>query len=229
MLTGRKAFPAEDVTEAIAAVVRSEPDWAALPKAVPASIHRLLRRCLEKDARRRLDSAAVARLDLDEAASAEPTSSHVPVHPWQRPVPVAIAALAAVAGLAGGWALASVISARDSQGTPLPDAVAAQISAPPEAISAFYRGFALSPDGRTLAFAARDRSGRWQIWTRGLNAIAAQPVRGAEGGQYPFWSPDGAHIGFIASGALRRVPIAGGPVTTICALPRLDLSWWSAS
>jgi hypothetical protein len=80
-LDGARAFAGEDISDTVAAVLRDEPDWRALPAGTPASIRRLLRRCLEKDRRRRLADAADARLDLDEAA-AESTAP-IPIGIWR--------------------------------------------------------------------------------------------------------------------------------------------------
>jgi serine/threonine protein kinase len=75
MLTGRRLFAAATVSDTLAAVLRAEPDWTALPAATPELIQRLLRRCLEKDRKRRLDSASVARLEIEETLTAPPASS----------------------------------------------------------------------------------------------------------------------------------------------------------
>ena len=114
MLTGRPVFTGETVSHVLAAVLRAEPDWSALPANTPAPIRRLLRRCLEKDRKRRLDSAADARLEIEEAlmspadgaagvANPEPRIPN-PVRGWRRALPVAVtaAALAAAAVLVLG-------------------------------------------------------------------------------------------------------------------------------
>ena len=90
----------EDITDMLAAVLRDEADWRALPAGTPASIGRLLRRCLEKDRRRRLADAADARLELDEAAAEStalipaPTASNLAPQPvWKRATPIVAAVL----------------------------------------------------------------------------------------------------------------------------------------
>src|SRR5262245_31959430 len=67
MLTGRKAFEAETISDTLVAVLTREPDWSALPASTPASVLRLLRRCLDRDPKRRLHDVADARLELDLA------------------------------------------------------------------------------------------------------------------------------------------------------------------
>ena len=69
MLTGRQAFTGENISHVLAAVLKSEPEWASLPSETPAQIRQLLRRCLEKDRKRRLDSAAAARLEIEDTVS----------------------------------------------------------------------------------------------------------------------------------------------------------------
>jgi eukaryotic-like serine/threonine-protein kinase len=110
MLTGTRAFGGEDIGDTLAAVLRDEPDWRALPAGTPASIRRLLRRCLEKDGKRRLADAADARLELDEAAAestapipAPIASNPVPRPVWKRATLVVAAVL--LGALAAGFAV----------------------------------------------------------------------------------------------------------------------------
>src|SRR5262249_24455009 len=82
MLTGRRVFGGEDVAETLAAILTKAPDWALFPTQTPAPIRTLLRRCLEKDPRHRLDSAAAARLEIDDALTIGPASQ---LEAWQSP------------------------------------------------------------------------------------------------------------------------------------------------
>ena len=72
MLTGRRAFEGETVTDMLAAVLTREPDWSALPAATPVAVRRVLRRCLARDPKDRLHDVADARLELEEQLAAEP-------------------------------------------------------------------------------------------------------------------------------------------------------------
>jgi hypothetical protein len=218
MLTGRRAFDGSEVSDVLASVLKDTPSLDALPAEVPPNIRRLLRRTLEKDRARRLDSMAAARLELDEPpdASASPPPA-VAVKAAPRARLWAIAGAGVVAAFALGW-----IGSRVSSPTPRADVGAAarlvaQLAAPREAISAFHDGFALSPDGLSLVFAMRDTSGARQIWIRGLDATTPRPVPGTDNGAYPFWAPDGRSFAFFADGNLRRVGIDGGQLQTICA------------
>jgi Tol biopolymer transport system component len=107
----------------------------------------------------------------------------------------------------------------------LPFAIAHLCQAPPEARAvklflppppnASFGSFAVSPDGRRLAFAAAT-GGKDQLWVRALDALIPQALAGTEGARYPFWSPDSRFVGFFASGKLKKVAAAGGPVQTLC-------------
>ncbi len=215
MLAGRNLFRREDVTETLAAVLTAEPDLAVLPPNTPSSIRRLLERCLVKDKRQRLDSMTAVRLDIEEALR-PPSTAATTVRAGRMPSVMA-AAVVAVA-LVTGWFASRFLGAGRAASPAAPPATVAQIGAPPGAIAAFHEGFALSPDGTSLAFAARGANGTRQIWIRRLDEIAARPLDGTMGGTHPFWSPDGANIAFFAEGSMRRVPVGGGSAQTICAV-----------
>lgn len=93
--------------------------------------------------------------------------------------------------------------------------IVSSIAATPEAVAAFTYGFALSPDGTTLVYAARQSDGRRLLWKRRLADARAEPMAGTDGAMYPFWSPDSRHVAFFAGSAVKRLPIAGGPAQTI--------------
>jgi eukaryotic-like serine/threonine-protein kinase len=103
MLTGRRSFIGEDVAETLAHILTKEPDWTALPADAPVAMRRLLRRCLERDRKHRLDSAAAARLEIEEAAKNETMPASSPTSaPMVRSarIPWVVAALATLAALA---------------------------------------------------------------------------------------------------------------------------------
>jgi eukaryotic-like serine/threonine-protein kinase len=212
MLTGRPLFAATHVSDTLVAVLSREPDWAFLPPATPPAARRLIARCLARDRRARLDSMAVARLELEEAIASPasiPASSPSSTRPAWWAVPAALVVAGVVTGAAGGaWLWRAP---RDERGA----VMVSSITAAPEAVSAFTYGFALSPDGTTLVYAARQSDGRRLLWKRRLEDARAEPLTGTDGAMYPFWSPDSRHIAFFAGGAVKRLPIAGGPVQTI--------------
>ena len=211
MLTGRRAFGGEDVTDTLAAIVLADPDWSSLPGDTPPAVRTLLRRCLEKDPRERLPDIGAARLELKDAirGSAAPAAGAPP--PPRRVLPWLIASLAAFAAC-----LAVITAVVLYSGRPLPTRAYKSLIVPPAALTgAPVRRMQISPDGRRLAFVAPDASSQTMLWVRPLDDAQAQPLRGTEGAGAPFWSPDSRWIAFQADGKLKKVEATGGTVTTI--------------
>ena len=208
MLARRSAFGRETFSDSLAAVLDQEPPWAALPAATPASIRRLLRRCLTKDQQRRLRDIGDARLDLDDAI-ASPGTDAPPVLERQRPA--ARQWLVAAVALAAAMAVAVLTWSRgSSDSTPNGSPVRFAIAAPPDGTIDISRSpVGVSHDGRTIAFAAI-RGTTQQIFVRDLELADAVPLSGTEGGFAPFFSPDGRWIGFFANQKLRKVLRSGG-------------------
>ena len=211
MLTGRRPFDGEDMTEVLGAVVRLEPTWEALPSDVPAPVRTLLRRCLVKDRRARIGDIAAVLFVLDHQASVAPAA---PMASRSNRMAWLVAALATIALIA-----AAVVALRMSRsGTLALDLVQFTI-APPENMA--FGGpsgggtgtaaqLAISPDGRYVVFVAGAPSA-FHIWLRPLASGEARRIEGTEGSRFPFWSPDSQFIGFVAGAKLKKVAIAGGP------------------
>ena len=229
MLTGRRAFDGEEVTDTLAEVLKGTPDWTALPATTPQSIRRLLRRCLEKDRKERLADLGTARLDIKDALSVpadEPLREPAPS--WRHrllPIALAVFVTALLAGY-GGWTVARPAPGPASPVTRSLLAVHPFGQATPGAaqdaranLRPSRSAIALSPDGRILVFQATGEKGV-QLYQRRLEELQATAIPGTQGADSPFFSPDGTSIGFQAAGELRRVPISGGPPSRICALPR---------
>jgi eukaryotic-like serine/threonine-protein kinase len=217
LLTARPLFAGETISDTLAAVLRADIDLTALPLDTPPAIRRLLRRCLERDRKRRLPDIGVARLEIDEALGGSPESLALAAVPHARAAirwrnaAVALAALA-LAGLA-----LAVVHFRE---TP-PQAVPVRFQIPaPEKGSFGSTGLALSPDGRQLAFIASGADGRAMLWVRPLDSVTAHALLGTTGaGWVPFWSPDNRSIGFVVQGKLKKIEAAGGPPQTLCEVP----------
>ena len=215
MLTGRKAFSGEDVAETLAHILTKEPDWAALPASTPAPIRRLLRRCLEKDRRRRLADAADARLEMDEALASSGDASTIILRPqeaaWVRALPWAVVGL-----LGAGLALTLVLWAPWLQTAPLGVTRTTITHSGTAALtqSGFGRDIALSPDGRRLVYSGNNGT---QLFVRALDALEPVAITTGTGGAgLPFLSPDGQWVGFVnTSFELRKVAITGGAAQTI--------------
>jgi Tol biopolymer transport system component len=229
MLTGRPVFTGETVSHLLASVLKSEPDWTTLPASTPASIRRLLRRCLEKDRKRRLDSAADARLEIDDALAPIGDANAVRVTmskaAWQRALPWAI-----IVALATGLALVLVLWAPWRKPSPpaalrLSTELGADVSL---TIGVGDAAAILSPDGTAVAFVAQQGAGgRAQLYVRPLAQPHATPLSGTDGADSPFFSPDGQWIGFFAGGKLKKIAITGGVAVSLCDAPNDRGGAWS--
>ncbi len=215
MLTGQRLFAGATMSDTIAAVLKAEPDWSTLPAGTPPSIRKLLRRCLEKDRKRRLTDAGAARLEIDDALTASPTAEGASAEgvPAATLTPTALsrvrlpwmAALAVAAVLIAAMAVPTLRHLRETP-PPTPHEMRVEISTP--ATDAPLQ-FALSPDGRSLVFVASG-GGLPRLWLRPLDQTEARPLAGTEGAEAPFWAPDSRSIGFFAAGRLHRLDVAGG-------------------
>ena len=229
MLTGRRAFPGDDVSEVLASVLKSDPDWTAVPGATPPSVRRLLRRCLEKDPRKRLSSIGDARLELEETESAGAASAGVAsVRDRRDRRRELVAWIATVLSL---LAACAAVLWRPAAPTPPPRVVRATLPLP-AGVSIELDGErsgmpALSPDGRHVAFGAREGAGPMRVWVLDLASGVATPLAGTEGGHRPFWSPDGKSIGFFTWGALSTIPFEGGAVRRLAVARDARGGTWS--
>jgi serine/threonine-protein kinase len=211
---------ADAVAETVGAVIHREPDWSRLPAETPPLLRRLVRRCLEKDPRRRIAHAADVRLEIEDAGQSLPVHANEAVGPrktsWLR---VAIAIIVAA------LAVAAVFAWRGVDGRRAPP-VYASIDAPPDHVLGeddflvslpTRTPIVFTPDGRSLIIQAA-REGRPQLFLRRLDRPEARPIPGTDNARVPFVSPDGRWIGFWASNELRKVPIDGGTPTAVAQL-----------
>jgi eukaryotic-like serine/threonine-protein kinase len=228
MLMGRAPFEGDTISDTIAAILEHEPDWTMLPADTPVPIRRLLRRCLEKDPKRRLDSASDARLEIDDAIAFPAAETlALAATPSRRVTPVAIAALA---GLTVIVALVAWILMRAAPAVPVLPARFAIVPAPglPLNVSGLDRDLALSPDGRRLVYrAGGSNTAGSPLMVRAIDRLDAQPVAEVSNAYAPFFSPDGRWIGFFENTELKKVSIAGGPAITLCQFSGIPLgaSW----
>ena len=221
MLTAQRAFEGADLSETIAAVVSLEPDWAALPGNTPQLVRRLLRRCLDKDRKRRLDSAAALQFDLEEAvtgSASDVRDGPKPIEPpLSIPLWVAVASIVALLATLGLWS--------PWRGAPLPPETRVDIVTPATGDPA---SFALSPDGRQVVFVASHDDVSY-LWLRSLATTSAQPLTGTEGASFPFWSPDGRSVAFFAATALKRLDLDGGTPQTLSSVTNGSGGTWNAN
>ena len=213
-LTGKRAFEGETVTETLAAILKGEPAWQALPAATPPGILFVLRRCLEKNIGGRFHCAADMRMLMEEAGvlgEAGESQRSKGRRVWRLAAALAgTALLAAAVGSITTWYL------KPSPNPQAPSHVS--IALPPGDLlePANFLPLALSPDGRHLVYSAI-RGGIRQLFLRTLDSRDTIVVPGSDGAENPFFSPDGRWIGFFAEGKLRKVSIAGGAPQTLCA------------
>jgi len=205
MLTARSVFAGETMSHVLAAVLTAEPDWATLPAETPAPIRKLLRRCLEKDRKRRLESAADARLEIDDVLTPSPAEASGVVRQqlaWPKWV-IAASVLTVV--------IISVVAAVKSR---WPPAVRPMHFAIP--VSGEVTQLAISRDGKFLALVIPDETtGKNVLSVQTIGDQHAVPLVGTEGASYPFWSPDSQYVGFFADGKIMKVRAGGGPVQLV--------------
>ena len=215
MLTGQRLFGGETVSHVLASVLKDEPDFSALPAETPERIANLVRRCLRKKPRERLQAIGDARVVIEEVLArpdAERSLALAAPPPPSR-LPWAIAGMSLLAALA-----LAVLALRTPSAEDAGRMVHASLAAPAE--TWLGETFALSPDGRRLAFQAFDKStGIAALWMRDLGSPEARRIEGAERGEMPFWSPDGRQLGFFANGRMKRIDSAGGAAQFIAEAP----------
>ena len=218
MISGRRPFQGETVSDVLAAVLRAEPDWRALPSETPAPIHELLRRCFAKDPRQRLRDIGDARIVIEETMSGEvparvtatdppPTgrTSLRQIVPWVASfvLLVATVVLAILYSRVNDSSRAAIVS----QILPVEGGFDVRLAGGPQ----------LSPDGRRLAYLAPGREGPPVVWVRRLDSTESpSALKGTEGATLPFWSPDGRRIGFFAGRKLMKIEVSGGPPVEVC-------------
>ena len=218
MLTGRKAFDGEDVTDIIAAVVRAEPDWNALPAATPDHIRGLIRRCIAKDRKQRIGDIAVAQYVMDEAPVARAESTAAAPHKARGIAPgVAIAGALAIAIVV---AAATWLMMRPAAERPAPVARfaltpsgTAQLLFSPGATD---RDIGISPDGKYITYRAGTTAG--QVAIRRIDQLEPQIVSGTANIRTPFFSGDGQWVGFFDGASIKKVSVTGGPAIQLCRL-----------
>ena len=215
MLAGQRAFVGETSTDVIAKVLEREPAFEALPANVAPEIGRLLRRCLEKDPRRRLRDIGDARLELAESQLPAPRVEASAVGPmragWLRRLSAGMLAAYGAAVLIAVLAILALPFGQNPAATVSPPPVQASfyIDAPGLVEDGSLSVHALSPDGSTLVYVAED-AGVARLFRRRMDELEPQPIPGTEGAIEPFFSPDGQWVGFEADGQIKKIALSGG-------------------
>ena len=214
MLTGRRAFEGDDISITLAAVLKDEVAWKALPADLPTSLRRLLRRCLEKDPRRRLSSIGDARLEMDDvnATPAEEAPSSAPATVMAPPASRSSAPWVAAA-LATVVAVAAVVLWAPWRSKIDPPKASFEVRTESTG-AAGQLMLVLSPDGRQLVARVTEQ-GVNKLWLRPIERVNGTTMPGTDGATYPFWSADGRHVGFFADGKLKKVDTLGASSQTV--------------
>jgi Tol biopolymer transport system component len=217
MLTGKRLFGGESTVD----VLRNVLDQPIDLERVPQRFRRLLARCLDRNSKDRLRDIGEARFLLSEAPVEQPGGTAASAPSARLPWVIA----------AAGMAIAIAVSFVHFRETPPEAHVVDSAILPPERTRFAFTtnmGFpALSPDGRRMVFAAAGADGKSQLWIRPLDGAAAQPVQGAIGGQFPFWSPDSRWVAFFAEGKLKKVNTDGGRAIVLADAPSPRGGSWS--
>jgi serine/threonine-protein kinase len=212
MLTGRRAFDGDDISTTLA-VIRTEPEWSALPVAAPPSLRRLLIRCLQKDPRERLRDIGEARIAVDHLASGAvedsmpaPTVRRSPR--WRRvAIPVATAVGASLATTVWFASWSTVVRPAVSR---------MYITSPTTAalsIDGMSRDIAITPDDSRVIYVGANGT---MLFVRPLDQLDATPLVRGGAPRDPFVAPDGQWVGFFdGPGTLKKVAITGGPAALV--------------
>lgn len=232
MISGKRPFDGETISDTLAAVLAKDPDWSALPPAVPSRIRDLIVRCLEKDPRRRLRDIGEARIEIENALAGRTGSGPLRAVPEPvpsaaaprrlSPVPVVAIAVAVLATVVAGWSWLRSAPA-PAQGK----LMRLRVERPPGESMTGPGVFAISPDGTAVVFVVNGGTDRTRLWLRELDALSGHDLPGTEDAIFPFWSPDGRTIAFFAGTKLKRIPRSGGAAQTICEVGTGRGGTWS--
>ena len=220
MLTGTRPFAGDDVSETLARVIDREPDWAALPNDVPPVLANFLRRCLQKNPKKRIRDIGDVSLAMEGAfETAVGTSSAPTTRPasWRQALPLAlgVSAVAVVVTAIAVWSLMRTTGSA-LRVTRSSMAVPATVS-----VGLGHNNIALSPDGTRLAYAGGD-----QLYLRAMDQIEATPIPRTEGANEPVFSPNGQWIAFWADGQLKKVSVTGGAPVTLAEIDQFFGASW---
>ena len=213
MLTGKKAFEGKSQLSVASAILEKEPAPIGTPKPMtPPALDHAIRCCFAKDPEDRWQTARDLAHELKWISDSGSQPGATAGLPAQGKLSQRVAWGVATIGLVGAVALLAALFFRAS---PAVQPIRASLL-PPQNSSFLPYNFAVSPDGRQLAFVALGPDGKTALWVRALSISAAQQVNGTEGVSFPFWSPDSRQIGFFADARLKTVDVASDAVQVLC-------------
>jgi len=228
MLTGRVPFEGKTTSDTLANVLSKEPDWQVLPQTTPANIRVLLRRCLEKEPRRRLQHIGDAAIEISETMNLPviaPPVTRVPLGA-ARPKRLERAVLWAIAGLMFLMAGVALWTSVRSRPSPSAQVVRFPISLPQsQMLNEQDSEIAVSPDGKRLVYLSGVGATR-QLFVRELDQVEGKELPETKGASQPFFSSDGQSIGFQAGGKLKTLFLDGGRPKILCDASKLAGGTW---
>ncbi|HXZ20729.1 MAG TPA: protein kinase, partial [Candidatus Acidoferrales bacterium] len=238
MLAGAQAFGGETISDTLAAVIKEEPDWKRLPASTPGAIRRILGRCTEKDAKRRLQAIGEARIAIEDylahpgEEAATSTVAGAAVTAVQEPVWKRVRRGGPWAGMAVFAVLAALGFGRLwMRGAGAGPGVALRLNSEIGAEGALYTELGpsevLSPDGTRIVYVVNAADGKQQLYVRELGQLQAVALGDTNSARDPFFSPDGEWIGFFAGGKLKKVSVHGGAAVTLCDAANSRGGSWS--
>ena len=224
MLTGRRLFDGETVTDVLAAVVRQEIGWEGLPPGTPASVRRLLARCLDRDPRQRLRDIGEARVALASTGGPEPAGSGVPAPEGGRGHSRGLWLALGAGGLLAVLALGGLLQ-WPGRSRPAPQRPGRTLVLPAPGRT-LDDSQAISPDGRWVAYTAAGA-----LWIRDLGETQAREVRDSRGARRPFWSPRSDAVAFATDVAVLKVSLQGDRPVELCRFSGGEFTGgaWSAT
>ncbi len=227
MLTGKVPFEGETVSDTLANVLQTEPDWRALPQAAPMNIQVLLRRCLEKDPHRRLRDIGDAGIEISETLADSRSAGVIPAAAPGKPKPVGLRRMMVwtVVCVSLGAGAATVITWSLKRPILMPPYRFSIRLPKNQTLNEQQPGIAVSPDGKRLVYMGGVGANR-QLFLLEVDQFVVSALPGTKGARYPFFSPDGKSIGFGADGKLKKLLLEGGKPQELCDASNLTGGSW---
>jgi len=227
MLTATVPFKGETISDTLANILQTEPNWQTLPENIPVNIRSLLRHCLEKNPHKRLRDIGDAGIEISETLSQPAILSSIgeatpiAVRSFRRRLKIAwgLTVLLGIVAAISIWIIVKDSTAPPSSPPPAQPLIVFPVTMPPtRRLDADWNSnVALSTDGTLLVYAA-SQEGQKRLFIRKMDELESRVIPGTEDASYPFFSPDGESVAFFAGGILKRVSLKSGDVQQVCVV-----------